>query len=141
MDPVLHFLFRRYGRALGLICDTHVVIREIEFFGGTTVIDGGTYDDFDKDGMLNVEEFIAGVNPANSNSVFAVEEPGPSPSGFVINWNSVEGRKYGIYWAKTLSDGFETVATDLLYPQNSFTDTVHTNDGCGFYYIDVQLDD
>jgi hypothetical protein len=114
---------------------------EIEFFGGTNMVDGGAYDDFDEDGMFNIEEFIAGVNPTNGSSVFAVEEPGPSPSGFVINWNSVEGRKYGIYWAKTLSDGFETIATDLLYPQSSYTDTVHTNAGCGFYYIDVQLQD
>lgn len=114
---------------------------EVEFFGGTNVVDGGAYDDFDKDGMLNIDEFIAGVNPANSNSVFAVEEPGPSPSGFVINWNSVAGRKYRVYWAKTLTNAFDSVTPGYLpYPQNSYTDTVHTVEGCGFYYIDVQLD-
>jgi len=34
IDPVLHILFGRYGRALGLIRDTHVLIGEIEFSGG-----------------------------------------------------------------------------------------------------------
>ena len=115
---------------------------EIEFFGGTNVVDGGADDDFDMDGFSNVEEFIAGINPTNSGSVFAVEEPGPSPSGFVINWNSVEGRKYRVYWAKQLGDVFESVTPGYLpHPQNSYTDTVHTVEGCGFYYIDVQLDD
>ncbi|NNJ70840.1 MAG: hypothetical protein HKP10_06070, partial [Kiritimatiellales bacterium] len=70
---------------------------ELEFFGGTNVVNGGAEDDFDGDGFSNVEEFIAGINPTNSGSVFAVEEPGPSPSGFVINWNSVEGREYAVY--------------------------------------------
>jgi hypothetical protein len=114
---------------------------EIQFFGGTNVVNGGANDDFDGDGLLNVEEFIAGVNPTNSGSFFVVEDSGPSPAGFVINWDAVPGRKYGVYWAKTLSDGFETVAANLYYPQNSYTDTVHTVEGCGFYYIDVQLQD
>lgn len=115
---------------------------EIEYFGGTNVVNGGAYDDFDNDGMLNIDEFISGVNPTNSSSVFAVEAPGPSPAGFVINWNAVPGREYAVYWAKTLSDGFVPVTPGYLpYPQNSYTDTVHTNEGCGFYYIDVQLQD
>jgi hypothetical protein len=114
---------------------------EVDFFGGTNAVDGGATDDFDGDGMLNVEEFIAGVNPTNGSSVFAVEEPGPSPAGFVINWNSVEGREYAVYWAKTLTNTFESVTPGYLpYPQNSYTDTVHTVEGCGFYFIDVRLD-
>lgn len=114
---------------------------ETEFFGSTNAVNGGANDDFDEDGMINLHEFIAGVNPTNGGSVFVVEEPGPSPEGVVIYWDAVEGRKYGIYWAKELTDGFDAVAINLYYPQNSFTDTVHKVDGCGFYYIDVQLDD
>lgn len=113
---------------------------EAEFFGGTNVVNGGADDDFDMDGFSNLEEFIAGINPTNSSSVFAVEEPAPSPEGFVINWNSVEGREYAVYWAKELADGFDPVTPGYLpYPQNSYTDTVHTVEGCGFYYIDVRL--
>jgi hypothetical protein len=59
----------------------------------------------------------------------------------VINWTSVPGREYAVYWAKTLTNSFEFVTPGYLpYPQNSYTDTVHTVEGCGFYYIDVQLD-
>jgi hypothetical protein len=115
---------------------------EIEFFGGTNVANGGAEDDFDMDGFSNLEEFIAGINPTNSGSVFAVEEPGPSPAGFVINWTAVPEREYAVYWAKSLSDGFDPVTPGYLpYPQNSYTDTVHTVEGCGFYYIDVRLKD
>jgi hypothetical protein len=115
---------------------------ETDFFGSTNAVNGGAYDDFDEDGMVNLYEFIAGVNPTNNGSVFAVENPGPSPSGFVIHWNSVAGREYAVYWAKTLSDPFVSVTTGYLpYPQSSYTDTVHTNQGCGFYFLDVQLQD
>ena len=115
---------------------------EIDFFGSTNAVNGGANDDFDEDGFSNLEEFIAGVNPTNSASFFAVENPGPSPEGFVINWKSEEGRKYGVYWAKTLTNAFDFVTPEYLpHPQNSYTDTVHTVEGCGFYYIDVQLED
>lgn len=114
---------------------------EIDFFGGTNVVNGGPLDNFDGDSLNNLDEFIAGVDPTNSASVFAVEDSTPSPAGFVINWNSVPGRKYRVFWAKTLSDPFVSVTPGYLpYPQNSYIDTVHTNEGCGFYYIDVQLD-
>jgi hypothetical protein len=113
---------------------------EIEFFGGTNVVNGGAEDDFDEDGFSNIEEFIAGINPTNSGSVFAVEDPAPLPAGFVINWNAVDGREYAVYWTKELEDGFISLTPGYLpYPVNSYTDTVHSVDGCGFYYIDVRL--
>lgn len=114
---------------------------ETEYFGGTNAVNGGAYDDFDMDGLLNIYEFISGANPTNGGSVFGVDQAEPVPEGFVVNWNSVEGRKYGVYWTDSLSDGFQTLVSDLPYPVNSFTDTLHTAEDGGFYYIDVQLDD
>jgi hypothetical protein len=114
---------------------------EIQFFGGTNVVNGGANDDFDGDGFLNIEEFIAGVNPTNGGSVFGVEQAEPVPAGYVVSWNAVSDRKYGVYWTTNLVSGFETLATDLLYPINSYTDTVHSAEDGGFYYIDVQLQD
>lgn len=114
---------------------------EIEFFGGTNVVNGGTDEDFDMDGMSNFSEFIAGVNPTNSGSVFGVEEAEPIPAGYVVNWTAVAGREYGVYWTTDIVSGFEPLATGLSYPVNSYTDTVHTVEQGGFYYIDVQLAD
>ncbi len=113
---------------------------EIQFFGSTNAVNGGAYDDFDMDGMVNLYEFISGSNPTNGGSVFRVDQALPVPAGFVVNWNSVAGRQYGIYWTTNLISGFQMLATGLLYPVNSYTDTVHTAEDGGFYSIDVQLD-
>ena len=96
-------------------------------------------DDFDHDGFSNLDEFIAGVNPTNSGSVFAIDQSEPTPAGYVVRWNAVEGRAYSVYWAETLSAGFSPLASGIPYPQNSYTDTVHTANDGGFYYIDVQI--
>lgn len=113
---------------------------EIQFFGSTNAVTGGAYDDFDMDGMVNLYEFISGSNPTNGGSVFRVAQAEPVPAGYVVTWNTVSGRQYGIYWTTNLTSGFQMLATGLLYPVNSYTDTVHTAETGGFYYIDVQLD-
>ena len=112
---------------------------EIQFFGSTNAVNGGPLDNWDGDALNNLEEFIAGVDPTSGGSVFGVEQAEPVPAGFVVNWTAVEGRVYGVYWTDDLASGFQTLATGLAYPQNSYTDTVHTVEDGGFYYIDVQL--
>ncbi|MBN1674527.1 MAG: chitobiase/beta-hexosaminidase C-terminal domain-containing protein [Kiritimatiellae bacterium] len=46
---------------------------EIDRFGGTGVAGGGPTDDFDGDGRNNIEEFVAGTDPADTNQLFAVD--------------------------------------------------------------------
>ncbi|MBN1674463.1 MAG: hypothetical protein JXR37_25670, partial [Kiritimatiellae bacterium] len=46
---------------------------ETAHFGGAGEPDGGAGDDFDGDGLLNIEEYIAGTDPASGTSVFAVD--------------------------------------------------------------------
>lgn len=41
---------------------------EQTYFGGTSATNGGVYQDADGDGVLNIEEFIAGSNPSLSSS-------------------------------------------------------------------------
>lgn len=106
---------------------------------GTNTADCGQLDDFDGDGMCNAAEFIAGMDASSCCSVFAAREAKHAGDGFVVSWDAVEGRRYGVYWAEDLTSGFEPVATNLHFPQNSYTDSVHSVDERGFYYIDVQL--
>ncbi len=106
---------------------------------GTNTADCGQLDDADGDGMCNVAEFIACTDAANGQSKFRVKKHGTASNGFVLSWDAVDGRRYGVYWAEDLTSGFIPLATNLCFPQNSFTDTVHSDDQNGFYYIDVQL--
>lgn len=112
---------------------------EIDFFGSTNAVNGAALDDFDLDGMINLNEFIGGSNPTNSASVFMIETAHPDPSGFILNWNALEGRFYGVYWAESLTSEFLPLETYMEYPRNSYTDTVHTVESSGFYLIDVML--
>jgi hypothetical protein len=99
----------------------------------------GDLADSDGDGIDNLEEFISGTNPGDPASVFEVNVTGPSPAGFIINWNSITGRVYGIKWTDSLLNPFQTLTNGLLYPQNSWTDTVHSVTNNGFYKINVQM--
>ena len=61
--------------------------------------------DFDGDGSSDFAEYIAGTHPTNPASVFAV-----SPSAWAPNpqleWSTVSGRVYSVYWSSNLVDGF-----------------------------------
>ena len=100
----------------------------------------GNLIDSDDDGLDNLSEFIAGTLPNDDASVFKVVAAEPVPAGFAISWNATNGRQYGVHWTDDLATGYLPLATNLLYPVNSYTDTVHTAEDGGFYYIDVQLD-
>jgi len=109
------------------------------FSGPTNAIASGNPDE---DSCDNREEYISGMNPTNATSCFmitnCVPQAGP-PAGFLIEWPSVSGRVYRAYWAPTLTNSFHPLETNMFYPRNSCTDTVHGTDGKCFYRIDVQL--
>jgi formylglycine-generating enzyme required for sulfatase activity len=97
-------------------------------------------DDDDGDGLGSLAEYIAGTNPTNGNSRFAVSNSGPTPSGYVLNWNAIEGRVYTVEWTDHLTNGFQTLESNIAYPQNSYTDTVHSAEEGGFYSLKVELE-
>jgi len=90
--------------------------------------------DIASNGVNTVEEaYIAGLNPTNPTSFFALEALEP------LQWTAVTGRVYTIYWTSNLVDGFgapwKTNITDGVY-----TDTTHTAEEKGFYKIEVELE-
>jgi len=117
---------------------------EILYFGGFT--NAVAAADPDNDGADNLTEYISGYSPVDSNSVFKITSFSVPPTGgspFILTWNPVEGRLYGVEYANDLIySGFSGIpgATNLPYTQNSYTDTVERTDPQSFYQVDVRLD-
>ncbi|OQW94773.1 MAG: hypothetical protein BWK77_08575, partial [Verrucomicrobia bacterium A1] len=97
------------------------------FDGITSVEDVLPDDDFDHDGLSNRSEFIAGTEPTNSASVFAIAASALAPgSKYVVRWHSVPGKVYNLYSTTNLASGFSALQSDIpaAAPLNSYTDTV-----------------
>lgn len=109
---------------------------EQQYFNGVT---NATADaDGDADGLNNLYEYITGTNPTNKQSVFGVSLPRPVTGGVVIRWApSISGRVYGVHWTTNLMTGFQPLETNILWPQDSFTNP--TAIPCGYYKIKVKM--
>ena len=77
------------------------------------------------------------VDPVNSASAFAITQPSPSPSGFVFNWNAIEGRTYSVVWTDSLTNSFGMLTNGIPPPPS--TDTVYVAEDGGFCTLNVQL--
>ena len=108
------------------------------YFGGAT--NANSLADSDGDGQSNLAEFIAGMNPTNAASRFVIHDAAvPTNGQFIVYWDSVTGRVYSVQWKPSLTNAFEFMATNLVYPQDSYTDTVHQAEESGFYKVGVEL--
>ena len=78
--------------------------------------------DEDNDGQTNADELIAGTDPLNPNSRFAIETILATPSGFTLTWTPVPGKTYTVEAREDLSSGtWVSVATGLT--TGSYTDS------------------
>ena len=114
-------------------------------FGDSTVLDEsmrasvwGRSADFDQDGNANADERITGTDVTDPASRFAAEFSQVA-GGYVIEWQSVSNRIYEVRWTSGLDQPFQALESDIPYPQNGYTDAVHTVEDQGFYSIDVKL--
>lgn len=108
---------------------------EIAQFGSTDVLPNM---DADEDGCNNLTEYVAGTDPLNAQSMFTIQEFVPNAGGYVISWNSVEGRSYQVLKSSNLVfDEFSPISSILPYPVNRFTDAVERTEAQLFYQIEV----
>ncbi len=112
---------------------------ELQHFGSLAI--AGTKTDADGDGQSDLDEYIAGMDPTNNASYFAVYDVANATNGqFVIYWDSVTGRIYTVHWTTALTNGFTPVAGGIHYPQNSYTDDVHAAEEEGYYRVEVEME-
>lgn len=111
---------------------------ELLYFGGETNANPAATASNGVNTVL--EAYIAGLNPINSQSFFKTTADAAS-NGFVVSWDSVTGRVYGVNWATNLlnSSSFQTLETNIVWPQASYTDTLHDAEFRGFYKINVRM--
>ena len=107
---------------------------EREFFGGLTVAGPGT--DFDKDGMSDFAEQIAGTDPKNSASLLQVAGLATGAEGEVLlSWPSVAGRAYAIEKSSGLGQGFFELISGLpATPPTNVRRDVSPTGGAQVYY-------
>jgi len=61
-------------------------------------------DDADGDGMSNLQEYLAGTDPTNPNSVFRLSAAVPANSKMNLTWPAVIGKSYQIQYKTNLND-------------------------------------
>lgn len=86
-------------------------------------------DDSDGDGFTNLEEYIAGTNPRQANSFFAIDIIGTT-----INWPAILDRTYRVWCAEQLAGPWQVLQT-LQGPTDTFTDSSGVPKR--FYKVDV----
>ena len=91
-------------------------------------------EDSDEDGQNNSAEYIAGTQPMDPRSLFAVamENHIPGTRG-TLHWPFAQNRRYTPYFTTNLMQPFQPLATDLA--TNVFTPTTD-----GFYRIGVRTE-
>ncbi len=113
---------------------------EMTYFGSQT--GAVALADNDGDGDDNLSEYISGNNPTNPESFFAVtgfDVPATGSIPFVVSWESVSGRVYGVNWTDRLTNSFTNISGWLPYPAGSYTDMVDRAGPSSFYQVEVQL--
>jgi len=101
----------------------------------TNAVVSGDSADPDGDGFNNYQEYIAGTNPTNALSQFVV---GSGVDRAKLNWSSVSGRVYEVYWTSNLLSSFTPLQTNIVWPQSVYTNAVQSGTGSGFYKMKVR---
>jgi hypothetical protein len=94
--------------------------------------------DFDRDGLSNYGEQVAGTSAVNADSVLAVSSVEErTENRFVLQWHSVADRTYAVHSTTNLSVSFSLLLGGIAAdpPMNSYTTTVST--ARSFYMIEV----
>jgi len=102
----------------------------------TNTADGAAHGDDDQ--FSNAEEYIAGTDPLDSGSFFAITNMTIVSGEIEIEWVSVEGRTYDVQWSPDLAISFSALEEGIEHPVNSFMHSAGTK-AVGFMKVDVNI--
>ncbi len=109
---------------------------EIQYLGGTN---GAPNADADGDGQSNLQEYLAGTNPTNANSVLRITYAArgeATPDSMTLHWDSVPTRSYTVQSRDSLGamDPWADLIS-LALGANSATFNVGATNPAEFYRI------
>lgn len=89
--------------------------------------------DNDRDGMPNLDEYRANLNPNDSNSVLKLAGVAAAANGYALRWSSVGGTRYGLEFSPGATDAFTRIVRPLLSeldtsPKGTVTNMTFTDD-------------
>lgn len=112
---------------------------EIAYFGDVDTADQTS--DFDEDGMSDYNEWRAGTNPADFDSVFRVTDNTTGTAAqFILRWPSASNRIYRVERSTNLLIGFEAIETGLpaTPPENTYTGALSPSAGSVMFRVGVE---
>ena len=92
----------------------------------------------DGDIFNNLEEYIAGTCPTNTDSCFLITNQLRTAQGLQLQWGAVSGRVYAVEWTDSLTNDFRAVEG-----MTNLTDaacTIPDDSSQGFYRLKVGLE-
>ena len=112
-------------------------------YGMTNNFEAAATEDTDGDGSKTWQEYVAGTDPTNANSVLKLLldlQPGANE----LRWDAAADRSYTVYFGSNLLEGVTNVLVEYysLFPMSLILpDTLHADDPTMFYRIEVELKD
>jgi hypothetical protein len=112
---------------------------EEQYFGSTTNSSGGADEDWDNDGSRDLDEYEAGTDPTNPNSLLVIRDArAESTSQFVLKWLSVPTKCYSIFQSPDPTGPWSLSASNLVATPPLNVHTIDVNSAREFFKIGLE---
>ena len=100
----------------------------------------GAYGDKDQDGLLNIGEYLMGMDPGDPLSKFVVSIRRNPAGQKVLNWKHVNNREFKILASSDLSAGFVSVTPDPILSSGPTNEVILDEAGSSALFFKVEIE-